>query len=187
MKFLFSIPRFRIRNSKMKGNTSDIFYIISAPKGYRINYAINKIVKIQNNKEIDISNNDKIYFDGDDKVVSIRTPGLDEEINFDLIYDLLPEKDERYFYSFVFLLLTGTTIFITLINLQFPLNFSTIKINNSFPFLDIVDNIDRITGAMIPITIAVIGLLRQDFTNRTRLWLIVPLIILVVNFLIKYF
>ena len=171
----------------MEGNTSDIFYIISAPKGYRINYAINKIVKIQNNKEIDISNSDKIYFDGDDKIVSIRTPGLNEEINFDLIFDLLPEKNEIVFYSIVFILLTGTTTFITLINLQFSLDFSLIKINNSFPFLDIVNNIDRITDAMIPITITVIGLLRQDFTNRTRLWLIIPLIILVVNFLIKYF
>jgi hypothetical protein len=158
-----------------------------APKGYRINYAINKIVKIQNNEEIDISNNDKIYFDGDDKVVSIRTPGFPEEINVDLVYDLIPAKDERYFYSFVFLLLTGSAIFITLINLQFPLDFSLIKINNSFPLVDMIANIDKITGAMITITITVIGLLRQDFTNRTRLWLIIPIIILIVSFLIKNF
>lgn len=182
LKFLFSIPRFRI-NYKTVENDHDIFYILRAPEGYEINYAINKLSKTEKGKEIDLSDSKEVDYNGNERIISIRTPISEEGSEFDMIYDLIPELNERIFYSIIFFIMLGLSIGLLFISIKFPIDYSIYQ--DFEPLKIVIDNISRIILGLITINVSIMSLLRHAFTQRTRLWFFSPISIHVFSLLLR--
>jgi hypothetical protein len=191
LKYLFSIPHFCTKYNKDTGLDHDIFFIISVPESYEFDYEIltkHKIQTITNsigilnrnteNREVELTDKDKVYIDGNKKIVSIRLPPVKEPLKFDMIYDVIPETNDRIFYAILVFSLIGLSISFSVIGTKI-IDISVI------PFNQIYHHINTLSGGMITVSLASIGFMKKCATNRTRLWLIFPIIISSIGFLLK--
>jgi hypothetical protein len=177
-KFLFSIPRFRTQNTKDESQKYDIFYIISAPEGFELDYQIIKNIKIENGEEKPLEKKDGVHTNYNNEILSIRTPGLFNKTEFDLIYEVIPKLNERIFYLITVFSLISLSAFFVFLNLKY--------IVNTFNLLpNLVTHSNTVFGGIITASLAAIGFLRNSSTIRTRFWFLCPTIISAIGFLIK--
>jgi len=178
LKFLFSVPRFRTIYTKLKGFSHDIFYIFSIPEDYELDYEIKENVRLENDKPINLTKSDGVYINGDNNNLSIRIPPFSNATSFNMIYDVIPEKGDRIFYAILVFFLIGLSTSFSLIGTQ-------IIDTSIIPFNHIYFHINTLLGGIITVSLASIGFMKKCATNRTRLWLIFPIIISSIGFLLK--
>jgi hypothetical protein len=178
LKFLFSVPTFRTLYHKSEGLTHDIFYIFSHPDEYELDYKIVENCKIVNGKKISLTRKDKVYIDSNTNIISIRIPPIVNETVFDFIYDVLPERSERIFYAVLVFSLAVLSIVFALVGTKL-FDVAIIPLNH------IYNNVNTLLGGIITVSLASISFMKKCSTNKTRMWLMMPIIISGIGFLIK--
>jgi len=190
-KFLFSIPKFRIENTKYAGDKYDIFYIITSPEGYSLDYKIIKKVKIIKDNEIELSQKQvPVNYNG--RMLSIRTPAINEEIKFDMHYNVLPKSSERWFYTVTVFSMIGVSIILACLSSKTMdqgilslISSKDMSKNISLILNTIQQHSDTLFGGIFTASLAAIGFMKNFSTNRTRFWFLIPMAISGIGFLIK--
>jgi hypothetical protein len=188
-RFLFSIPKFVDEYNKPSGKRHDIFYVVTVPEEYAIEYEAirkHKILHEPNGsfcptkrKEILLSNEDGLYENIYPHAISIRLPSVEEEVIFRPSYYVVPDKDQRYFFLRALCLLSGLALFSGLVASK------TINADSISLVAPMYDNINAILGGIITASLAGFSLMKHSWTNRTRYWFILPVVISALGYLLK--
>lgn len=179
-KFLFNIPRFRTLNTKLKSDEYDTFYIITAPEGFKLDYEINKNVIIKDDgQQIPLNEKNGVHTNYDEKTFSLRMPSLGEKNEFDMVYDIIPSDNERWFYAITVFSMIGLSTFTTILALKW------IDPSINIVLTHIYNHANHIFAGIITASLAAIGLSKDSSTVRTRFWFLVPMAISAIGALFK--
>jgi hypothetical protein len=193
-QFLFTIPGFNDEYIKDEGKKYDTFYIVTLPENNVIKYKINnkekRTSKIERSGALvkegfdttDIS--DGLHVNTYRHSISISLPPLEEQIRFNIIYYVAPDANERHFFGIAIFLLLGISVLVALAGLK-------VFDYESYDALAFLKPIERyfnpLLGGIVTISLAIIGLFRNPFMDRTRFWFLIPIAISSLAFLLQGF
>jgi hypothetical protein len=196
--FLFTIPQFSLYNRRDETDSYEFFYIIRIPEGYKIEYDLNfrKVIQNKGYEEINEYEIDKkelkIYENKYTNIISIRV-NTETNMNLKLFlnYYVIPVKKEMQFFTYAFFSIIGLSVIFTLIGLIHPIeHIIEIDVHNQFLsklFLPILTNINALYGGIITSSLVIIGFMNKSFTQRTRYYFIIPLVISAIGFIFQEF
>jgi len=121
------------------------------------------------------------------KAISIRIPPLVHETRFKMVYDVVPDKTDRRFYTAVLFALIAVSLILFLISTKTFHGYENLIDLNSIYTLShrIYSQVDTIFAGIVTVSLAAIGFMRSYSLNKTRFWFIIPVIISVLGFLFK--
>jgi hypothetical protein len=176
---VFSIPRYEVSKKTPTSERYDTHYLIQAPEGFQVKVKSGTATSGQKA----LTREDGFYLTKTDRLISIRLPHLeDQEVNFFLEYDVVLEKAERVFLKAVVVVLLGlsTLILILSVNLIPPImvwgkDVTSLLIKGS----DVIG-----TGVFVAAS-AILGLLTNPLAHRTKAWLFIALMMVIVAFVLR--
>jgi len=182
LRFFFSLPTFPIIYVKPKGIEFDVFYIIEVPYEYEIDFEILEKHKVK--EDGSLQELDKVYIDGHENVISVRIPSTVEPVRFKMIYDVVPKRNEKIFYSSLLISLVTLSVLFLLLNTKI-IDSESINLAGVLPLNQIYNNLNPLLGGVVTISAVIVGFMRSYSTDKTRFWFLIPIMISAVAFLSK--
>ncbi len=190
-KHLFSVPTFpNDFNKDYDQQQHDIFISISVPEGSELKIDVLKETKTQKileqngamqmcEIESPLKKEDGYYKDEDSRIASIRFPPTRNKINFEMHYEIIPERSERLFYTTMVSSLIAASLIFLYVGLK-PILLSP------NPILDVIyPHLSTLYAGVFTASVTIAGLMTKSFTNKTRFWLILPIIITIIGFIVN--
>lgn len=180
-RFLYSIPRFRTVRKKPAGTKYESFYVIKVPEGYSVEHKVLKNVEVVKGKETDLERHYESYKDRNKHMLSIRPRSTEEESRYDMFYDVLPDRGDRWFYGLAVLSLIVFSAIVTGIAMS-----GIDSTNVSSIIKRIYENSDTLHAGTITAALSAIGFIRNPSLNRTRFFFLGPVVISALGFFAKH-
>ena len=130
-------------------------------------------------KKVELTEADRMYVNPYMHSLSIRLPPINEQIDFRIKYEVMPQNNERQFFKTVVFALIEASVFFTLISLHL------IKAEWLFLLKPIQQHLNTFFGGLVTISVAAIGFSNKPILSRTRFWFIIPIVISAIGFLLR--
>jgi hypothetical protein len=166
----------------------DMFFVIYVPEGYILKADIIKNSKntlvlhgmVRIPEFSTLKQADGYYVNDHDRIISVRFPPLSSEFDYQLDYEVVPEFSERMFFTAVVTALTVASMFF------FWVGLSPLYNPNPPTIMRIIyPHLFALYGGTITAALAAIGLMGKQFMGKTRFFLIAPVAISIIGFLLK--
>jgi hypothetical protein len=176
---IFSIPRYIFDKITPPDETYNTFWNVTPPSGYRLRHKTLEATKTVGDPPEKLTRADGLFIDLTDCLISIRIPFLPAVLKYSMAYTVELPVAEVVFLEVGLLLLLISSILVAIA--PFP---TLLTVYLAAIIRLILEYRNSIAGAIVATCIAIIGFLNDPLTKRTRLLLLVPILILVLGYII---